>query len=97
MICRFIGIFAFAVSGLFSQEQPATPPPDAAAATKPATPPAEAALTPAPAAVPKPDYVIDPGTKIPLSLINSVSTKNSTEGDRVYWRPCSRWCCEARW
>jgi type IV secretion system protein VirB10 len=85
MICRFIGIFAFAVSGLFSQEQPVTPPPDAAAATKPATPPAEAALTPAaPAAIPKPDYVIDPGTKIPLSLINSVSTKNSTEGDRVY-------------
>jgi type IV secretion system protein VirB10 len=85
MICRFIGIFAFAVSGLFGQEQPATPPPDAAAATKPATPPAEGALTPpAPAAIPKPDYVIDPGTKIPLSLINSVSTKNSTEGDRVY-------------
>ncbi len=85
MICRFIGIFAFAVSGLFSQEQPATPPPDAAAATKPATPPPGTALTPpAPAATPRPDYVIDPGTKIPLSLINSVSTKNSTEGDRVY-------------
>jgi hypothetical protein len=32
----------------------------------------------------KPDYVVDPGTRIPLSLINSVSTKNSTEGDRVY-------------
>jgi hypothetical protein len=84
MICRFIGIFAFAVSGLFSQEQPATSPPDAAAATKPVTPPAGAALTPAPAPNAKPDYVIDPGTKIPLSLINSVSTKNSTEGDRVY-------------
>ena len=30
------------------------------------------------------DFVIPPGTRIPLSLINSVSTKNSAEGDRVY-------------
>src|SRR6266550_5871559 len=30
------------------------------------------------------DYIIAPGTKIPLGLINSVSTKHSTEGDRVY-------------
>jgi hypothetical protein len=28
--------------------------------------------------------VIQPGTRIPLSLINSVSTKHSAEGDRVY-------------
>jgi type IV secretion system protein VirB10 len=30
------------------------------------------------------DYVIQPGTKVPLSLINSVSTKHSAEGDRLY-------------
>src|SRR3954466_6761077 len=30
------------------------------------------------------DYVVDPGTKIPLSLINTISTKHSAEGDRVY-------------
>ena len=30
------------------------------------------------------DFVIEPGTRIPLSLINSVSTKVSAEGDRVY-------------
>src|SRR5438093_6497525 len=30
------------------------------------------------------DYVVEPGSKIPLSLINSVSTKHSAEGDRVY-------------
>ena len=30
------------------------------------------------------NYVIEPGAKIPLSLINSVSTKHSIEGDRVY-------------
>jgi len=29
-------------------------------------------------------FVIEPGTRIPLSLINSVSTKGSAEGDRVY-------------
>jgi type IV secretion system protein VirB10 len=28
--------------------------------------------------------VVDPGTRIPLSLINSVSTKSAAEGDRVY-------------
>ncbi len=29
-------------------------------------------------------YVIEPGTRIPLSMLNSVSTKASAEGDRVY-------------
>jgi type IV secretion system protein VirB10 len=29
-------------------------------------------------------YTLDAGTKVPLSLINSVSTKSSLEGDRVY-------------
>src|SRR5690242_13061152 len=29
-------------------------------------------------------YTVEPGTHIPLSLINSVSTKNSIVGDRVY-------------
>ncbi|MBI3208995.1 MAG: hypothetical protein HYZ37_08855 [Candidatus Solibacter usitatus] len=38
--------------------------------------------TPAPA---KPaDFKVTEGTRIPLNLINSVSTKNSAEGDRVY-------------
>lgn len=29
-------------------------------------------------------YKIDPGTKVPLSMINSVSTKTAAEGDRIY-------------
>lgn len=33
---------------------------------------------------PPADYRVDTGTKIPLSLINSVSTKHSAVGDRVY-------------
>jgi type IV secretion system protein VirB10 len=31
-------------------------------------------------------YVIPAGTKVPLALINSLSTKQSSEGDRVYLR-----------
>jgi type IV secretion system protein VirB10 len=38
----------------------------------------------APAAAKPGEYVVDPGTKIPLSLINTISTKHSAEGDRVY-------------
>jgi len=37
--------------------------------------------TPAPATK---NFEVQPGTHIPLSLINSVSTKNSAPGDRVY-------------
>jgi type IV secretion system protein VirB10 len=33
---------------------------------------------------PSAEYVIAPGTRIPLGLINTVSTKNAAEGDRVY-------------
>ncbi len=31
-----------------------------------------------------PQFVVDPGTKVPLSLLNSVSTKHSAVGDRIY-------------
>jgi hypothetical protein len=30
------------------------------------------------------EYVVTPGTKIPLGLLNTVGTKHSIEGDRVY-------------
>jgi len=30
------------------------------------------------------DYTVDAGTKVPLSLINSISTRHSAEGDRLY-------------
>ncbi|HZU27011.1 MAG TPA: hypothetical protein VFA04_15905 [Bryobacteraceae bacterium] len=33
---------------------------------------------------PAPTYVVNPGTKIPLSMINSISTRHAEEGDRVY-------------
>src|ERR1043165_5247750 len=30
------------------------------------------------------EFIVTPGTKLPLSLLNSVSTKHSAEGDRIY-------------
>jgi type IV secretion system protein VirB10 len=36
------------------------------------------------AAPPPAPFTVETGTKVPLSLINSVSTKHSTEGERVY-------------
>ncbi len=30
------------------------------------------------------EYIVDPGTRVPLSMINSVSTKQSAVGDRIY-------------
>ena len=45
---------------------------------------AAATLAAQDAAPQAPQYVIEPGTKVPLSLINSISTKHSSEGDRVY-------------
>jgi hypothetical protein len=51
------------------------------AAQQASNPPAPAA----PRAVSKPaGYTLEPGTRIPLTLINSVGTKQSVEGDRVY-------------
>src|SRR3954452_7357681 len=37
-----------------------------------------------PAAPSEKQFTVAPGTRIPLSLINSVSTKSAAEGDRVY-------------
>src|SRR5947207_15370794 len=39
---------------------------------------------PATAAAQPPECTVQMGTKVPLSLINSVSTKHSAQGDRVY-------------
>ncbi len=50
-------------------------------------PPAAAQTAPAPVPGPAPEvrsFLVDTGTRIPLNLINSVSTKNAAAGDRVY-------------
>lgn len=63
-----------AASGLLAQEA------GAPVAPKASDQPAPAKAVEAKAG----EYVVDVGTKVPLTLINSVSTKHSSEGDRVY-------------
>jgi len=46
--------------------------------------PASGGLRKQEAAAPASQFTVDPGTKVPLTLINSVSTKHSAVGDRVY-------------
>lgn len=70
--------FAVGVSLLFAQAPPPTE-------TAPKST-ADQAASSAPAQAPPvgKQYLVDTGTHIPLSLINSVSTKNAVAGDRVY-------------
>lgn len=51
---------------------------------KPAAASAEKVTTPEKVNTPEKIYTVETGTKVPLSLLNSVSTKNSAEGDRIY-------------
>ncbi|HLH18587.1 MAG TPA: hypothetical protein VKX45_15310 [Bryobacteraceae bacterium] len=44
----------------------------------------QAPPAPEPAAAPAGAYTLPPGTKVPLSLINTISTKHTEQGDRVY-------------
>jgi len=75
---RVIAAGLLALATLMGQ-QPA--PGAAGGQDAPAVPAAAAAVSPetAPAA-----YTVPPGTKLPLSLINSISTKRSAAGDAVY-------------
>ena len=69
----FLGI-VMAVGSLLAQDTEA-----------PVAPPAPGRDAPAAKqAVNAGGYVVDSGTKVPLALINSISTKHSAEGDRVY-------------
>jgi len=47
-------------------------------------PPAAPVAAPAAPAEPPKAFKLDTGTRIPMSLLNSVSTKHAAEGDRVY-------------
>jgi len=70
---------------LLAQEQPSISAPSSeqpivaepATAPKPDAPKAQASSNPS-------DYVVTSGTKVPLSMINSISTKTASEGDRIY-------------
>ena len=64
---------AFGAALVFAQ----APEPTQTPSNAPASPQAEAAAQPR-------TYSVEPGTKILLNLINSISTRNAAEGDRVY-------------
>ncbi len=76
-----------AVAALSAQEQapPAASPAATSSSTAPAVTPAPTTPPPRPDANAKPDdFVVAIGTRIPLSMINSISTKTAAEGERVY-------------
>jgi type IV secretion system protein VirB10 len=81
----FLGLVV-AVGGVFAQEPPAPATQPASAGPAPSWRKAEEAKTPEAklAEAKAGDFVVDAGTKVPLTLINSISTKHSAEGDRVY-------------
>ena len=78
MLTRVLTVTIAAVGALCAQPSPFV---DAAPEV-----PAAAGSTAAAPAVTQSDkaFLVDPGTRIPLSMINSVSTKYATPGDRVY-------------
>jgi type IV secretion system protein VirB10 len=86
MFLRTAGLFFGGLAVLAAQ----APAPEATSTeVKPNAPAASSTATPqgapAPAAAVAPaNFIVDTGTRIPLNLINSISTKNAAEGDRVY-------------
>jgi len=73
MYLRMASIAFAAILAVGAQDQ--TPP----------NPPAPDKAVPEQAEAPKPlDFVVPTGTKVPLSMINSISTKTAAEGERIY-------------
>jgi len=72
-----LALIALLSLGLAAAQEPV---PDAA----PPAPAPQAATIPAPAPDAPRAFALEPGTKILLSLINSVSTRSAAVGDRVY-------------
>jgi hypothetical protein len=82
MLLRFGCISFLAALSVGAQEPtaPAQPVPSEPPQTQDALKPADAKHSASPTA----DFVVPSGTKVPLSMINSVSTKTASEGERIY-------------
>lgn len=76
MSLRLASLALAAVCTLGAQDQPPANPP----ADKPEAKPELAKPEPAKSD----EFVVPTGTKIPLSMINSISTKTAAEGERIY-------------
>jgi hypothetical protein len=79
MYLRMASIAFAAVLTAIAQDQ--TPPPNPPAADKTDADKTLADNTDAPKPI---DFVVPTGTKVPLSMINSISTKTASEGERIY-------------
>ncbi len=78
-------LLATAVSSFAQDASPrASAPNPPAAAREPQAPQNAAPQNAAPQNAAGKTYLVDTGTRVPLSLINSVSTKNAVVGDRIY-------------
>jgi len=81
MCLRVASLALAAALALAAQEQPK--PPDSGETASPIL--KEGVVTRDAAKSPNADqFVVQTGTKIPLSMINSISTKSASDGDRVY-------------
>jgi hypothetical protein len=94
MYLRSACITLAAVAALSAQQQAPAPESPASESVSAPAPGSAPAAAPAPAATTPPsrtdtaakpdDFVVTIGTRIPLSMINSISTKTAAEGERVY-------------
>jgi len=86
MYLRLGCVALFSVFSIGAQEPaaPATPQDQSKPPVAPKPPDAAKPTDAKPAAVPPDGFVVPSGTKVPLSMINSISTKTTTEGDRIY-------------
>jgi hypothetical protein len=79
MLTRVLTVTIAAVGALCAQPRPST---EGQSAPGPA--PAARLIAPAGESPAERSFLVETGTRIPLSMINSVSTKYATPGDRVY-------------
>jgi type IV secretion system protein VirB10 len=84
-------LIGLSLASFIVAQDPPSPNPPAPAPTSSETIASESpAPGPAKEAIPRPvvpdsaEFVVPTGTKVPLSMINSVSTKTAAEGDRIY-------------
>ena len=73
-----VAFIAFLTVLSLNAQDPAPPVNPAAAAQ------AQSAAQSDPESTPPAHFIIPEGTKVPLSMINSISTKTASEGDRIY-------------
>ncbi len=72
-----IALAAVLTLGAQEQTPPSVPAPEA-------SPRAQDGLASRPAVNSADDFLVPAGTKVPLSMINSISTKTASEGERIY-------------